>query len=117
MYMTCVVLIGLLITSDDPALLGASGSAASPFVIAAKGIKAIPDLINVCIIIGILAIALESIYLPSRILRTMALQGLIPEKFGHCDERGRPRWALAFTSVIGVILSYMSLNGKPFSSI
>ncbi|KAH6993089.1 amino acid permease-domain-containing protein [Fusarium venenatum] len=94
MYMTCVVLIGLLITSDNPDLLGAS----------------VPDLINVCIIIGILAIALESIYLPSRILRTMALQGLIPEKFGHCDERGRPRWALALTSVVAVVMSYMSLN-------
>ncbi|GKU23004.1 unnamed protein product [Fusarium langsethiae] len=91
MYMTCVVLIGLLITSDNPDLLGASGSAVSPFVIAAKGIKVIPDLINACIIIGILAIALESIYLPSHILRTMALQGLIPQKFSHCDERGRPR--------------------------
>ncbi|CEI61628.1 unnamed protein product [Fusarium venenatum] len=102
MYMTCVVLIGLLITSDNPDLLGASGSAASPF--------GVPDLINVCIIIGILAIALESIYLPSRILRTMALQGLIPEKFGHCDERGRPRWALALTSVVAVVMSYMSLN-------
>ncbi|GKU07735.1 unnamed protein product [Fusarium langsethiae] len=91
MYMTCVVLIGLLITSDNPDLLGASGSAVSPFVIAAKGIKVIPDLINACIIIGILAIALESIYLPSHILRTMALQGLIPQKFR-------------------IVMSYMSLN-------
>ncbi|UZP38450.1 hypothetical protein NXS19_006266 [Fusarium pseudograminearum] len=110
MYMTCVVLIGLLISSDNPDLLGASGSAASPFVIAAKGIKVIPDLINACIIIGIVAIALESIYLPSRILRTMALQGLILGKFAECDERGRPRWALAFTAVVAVVMSYMSLN-------
>ncbi|KAF4339913.1 amino acid polyamine transporter I [Fusarium beomiforme] len=110
MYMTCVVLIGVLISSDDPDLLGASGSAASPFVIAAKGIKGIPDLINVCVIIGLLAIALESIYLPSRILRTMAYQGLIPQIFGKVDERGRPRLALAFTSAIGTILTYLSLS-------
>ncbi|CAJ0555429.1 Ff.00g054940.m01.CDS01 [Fusarium sp. VM40] len=110
MYMTCVILIGILLSSDNPDLLGASGSAASPFVIAAKGIKGVPDLINVCVIIGLTAIALESIYLPSRILRTMACQGLIPQVFGKCDERGRPRWALAFTSVIAVILSYLSLS-------
>ncbi|KAH8666070.1 amino acid permease-domain-containing protein [Ilyonectria robusta] len=113
MYMVCVVFIGLLVPSTDPRLLGASGSAASPFVIAATnaGLKVIPDIINVCMIIGIVAIALESIYLPSRILRTMALQGLIPSKLAKCDELGRPRWALGISSVVGTIMTYMSLSG------
>ncbi|KAH7007261.1 amino acid permease/ SLC12A domain-containing protein [Ilyonectria destructans] len=113
MYMVCVVFIGLLVPSTDPRLLGASGSAASPFVIAATnaGLKVIPDIINVCMIIGIVAIALESIYLPSRILRTMALQGLIPSKLAKCDELGRPRWALGISSVVGIIMTYMSLSG------
>lgn len=113
MYMVCVVFIGLLVPSTDPRLLGASGSAASPFVIAATnaGLKVIPDIINVCMIIGIVAIALESIYLPSRILRTMALQGLIPSTLAKCDELGRPRWALGISSVVGIIMTYMSLSG------
>lgn len=114
MYMILVVLVGILISPEDPHLLGGGGSAASPFVLAVKqaGIKGIPDIINACMIIGILAIALESIYLPSRMLRTMAVQGLIPEAFGKCDSKGRPRLALAFTSVVGVALTYMSLSGK-----
>jgi yeast amino acid transporter len=114
MYMVLVVLVGILVSPDNPNLLGASGSAASPFVLAVKdaGIKGVPDIVNACMIIGILAIALESIYLPSRILRTMALQDLIPAVFGKCDDKGRPRWALAFTSVIGVVMTYMSLSGK-----
>lgn len=114
MYMTLVVLIGILVDPDNPDLLGASGSAASPFVLAVRdaGIKGIPDIINACMIIGILAIALESIYLPSRVLRFMAIQGLIPKVFGKCDVKGRPRWALAFTSVIGTVMTYMSLSGK-----
>ena len=114
MYMVLVVFIGILIDPEDPNLLGGSGAAASPFVLAVNhaGIKGIPDIINACMIIGILAIALESIYLPSRMLRTMAVQGLIPKAFGRCDDKGRPRFALAVTSVVGVAMTYMSLSGK-----
>lgn len=114
MYVICIIFVGLLVSPDDPSLLGGSGSAASPFVISVRnaGIKGLPDLINVCMIIGIIAIALESIYLPSRILRTMSLQGLLPARFANCDSKGRPRWALAITSVVAIVLSYMSLNSE-----
>ncbi|KAI8274850.1 hypothetical protein K4K60_009200 [Colletotrichum sp. SAR11_57] len=120
MYLVCVIFIGIIVPSDDPLLLGGSGSAASPFVIATRnsGLAGIPDFINVCMIIGILAIALESIYLPSRIIRTMAFQGLLPEVLAKCDDKGRPRWALFISAVVGVILSYLSLstqNDKIFS--
>ncbi|KAL4926835.1 amino acid permease-domain-containing protein [Aspergillus undulatus] len=92
------------------------GSAASPFVIAVgnAGIKGVPDLINAIKIIGILAIALECIYLPSRMLRTMALQRLIPSFIAKVDEKGRPRWALLITAVVGVVLTYISLNGSGY---
>ncbi|KAF9875022.1 general amino-acid permease gap1 [Colletotrichum karsti] len=112
MYLAVVVLIGIIVPSDDPLLLGESGSAASPFVIAANnaGLAGIPDFINVCMIIGIMAISLEALYLPSRIIRTMALQGLIPEVFAKCDQKGRPRWALLISSTVGVALSYLSLS-------
>ncbi|KAL2849455.1 amino acid permease/ SLC12A domain-containing protein [Aspergillus pseudoustus] len=113
-YMVSVVLVSILVPSSDSRLLGGSGSAASPFVISIDdaGIKGAPDLINACMIIGILAIALECIYLPSRILRTMALQKLIPPFIAKVDDKGRPRWALLITSVVGIILTYMSLSGK-----
>ncbi|CAG9939586.1 unnamed protein product [Clonostachys rosea f. rosea IK726] len=112
MYLVCVVFIGIIVPSDDPNLLGGSGAAASPFVIAAQnaGLKGIPDLVNTCIIIGIVAIALESIYLPSRVLRTMSLQGLLPARIANVDDLGRPRWALSITSVVGVFFAYLSLN-------
>ncbi|KAL4881049.1 amino acid permease/ SLC12A domain-containing protein [Aspergillus karnatakaensis] len=113
-YMVSVVLVSVIVPSSDNRLLGGSGVAASPFVIAVSdaGIKGVPDLINACMIIGILAIALECIYLPSRILRTMALQKLLPSFIANVDESGRPRWALLFTGVVGVILTYMSLSGN-----
>jgi amino acid transporter len=113
-YLVSVVLVSLIVPSDDPHLLGSSSSAASPFVIAVQnaGIKGVPDLINACMIIGITAIALESIFLPSRVLRTMALQKLIPSFLAKTDEMGRPRWALSITAVVAIILTYMSLSGK-----
>ncbi|KAL4920960.1 amino acid permease/ SLC12A domain-containing protein [Aspergillus aurantiobrunneus] len=113
-YMVSVALISAIVPSSDSRLLGGSGAAASPFVIAVDdaGIKGVPDLINACMIIGVLAIALECIYLPSRILRTMALQKLIPSFIAKVDDKGRPNWALLITGLIGVVLTYMSLSGN-----
>ncbi|CAI7583293.1 unnamed protein product [Penicillium crustosum] len=111
-YLVSTVLVSIIVPSDDPRLLGGSGVAASPFVIAVQdaGIKGVPDLINICMIIGVLAIALECIFLPSRILRTMALQKLLPDFIAKVDERGRPRWALTITALAAVLLTYMSLS-------
>ncbi|KAL4952321.1 amino acid permease/ SLC12A domain-containing protein [Aspergillus filifer] len=115
-YMVSVVLVSVIVPSSDDRLLGGSGSAASPFVIAASnaGVKGVPDIINACMITGIMAIALECIYLPSRILRTMALQKLIPSFIANVDDQGRPRWALSITAVVGVVLTYISLNGSGY---
>lgn len=112
-YLVSTVLVSIIVPSNDPRLLGGSGVAASPFVIAVQdaGIKGVPDLINICMIIGVLAIALECIFLPSRILRTMALQKLLPAFIAKVDERGRPRWALTITALAAVLLTYMSLSG------
>ncbi|GKZ47602.1 hypothetical protein AbraIFM66951_011159 [Aspergillus brasiliensis] len=111
-YLVSVVLVSIIVPSDDSRLLGGSSVTTSPFVIAVEdaGIRGIPSLINACLIIGLLAIALEGIFLPSRILRTMALQRLLPSFIARVDEKGRPRWALAITAVVGVILTYMNLS-------
>ncbi|KAL4751598.1 hypothetical protein BDW72DRAFT_212664 [Aspergillus terricola var. indicus] len=113
-YMALVTLVSVIVPSSENRLLGGSGLAASPFVIAVDiaGINGVPDLVNACMIIGILAIALECIYLPSRMLRTMALQKLIPSFIANVDNKGRPRWALMITGVVGVVLTYISLSGK-----
>lgn len=113
-YVLSVVFIGLLVPSDDDRLLSGSGVAASPFVIAVMdaGIPGLPSVINACMVIGVLAIALECIYLPSRILRNMAMQGFMPAYIANVDAKGRPRWALAITSVFGVVFTYIGLSSK-----
>lgn len=112
-YLVSIVLVSIIVPSTNENLLGGSGAAASPFVIAVQdaGIKGVPDLINACMIIGVTAIAVESIFVPSRILRTMALQKLLPSFIAQVDEKGRPRWALTITAVVAIIWTYMSLSG------
>lgn len=114
-FMLSIAFISLLVPSDDPRLFGGSDTAASPFVIALDhaGIKGLPDFLNVVIMIGIIAIAVESIYISSRILRAMSAQGLIPEFISRVDSTGRPRWAVAITVFVAVILTYMNLSCKP----
>ena len=113
MYMISVVLVTFLVPSDSEDLLGGSGVTASPFVLGLTGvgIKGLPDLLNAGMICGVLAIAAESTYLASRMLRTMAHQQLIPEFFAHVDSKGRPRRALMTTSIVAIALTYMACSG------
>lgn len=114
-YMLSIVFITILVPSDDPRLFGGSGdTSASPFVIALNhaGITGLPDFLNAVIMIGIVAIAVESIYIASRILRAMSAQGLIPKFISRVDSAGRPRWALFITITIAVMLTYINLSGQ-----
>ncbi|KAF7544172.1 hypothetical protein G7Z17_g10160 [Cylindrodendrum hubeiense] len=110
-YMISVMFITLLVPSDDERLLGGGGVTASPFVIATldANIPVISDILNAGMIVGILAISAESVYLASRVLRTMAHQQLVPEFIAKVDTKGRPRWALAITCAVGIILTYINL--------
>ncbi|KAM5341572.1 hypothetical protein ACJ41O_014603 [Fusarium nematophilum] len=110
-YMLSVMFITLLVRSDDERLLGGSGVTASPFVIATLDAKipVIGDILNAGMIVGILAISAESVYLASRVLRTMAHQKLVPEFIAKVDSKGRPRWALAITCGVGIVLTYINL--------
>lgn len=113
-FMLSITFISILVPQNDPRLLGGSDTTASPFVIALNdaGIKGLPDFLNIVIIIGIVAIAVESIYIASRVLRAMSAQGLIPKFISRVDKTGRPRWAVTITVIVGVILTYMNLSCK-----
>jgi amino acid transporter len=113
-YITSVIFVTILVPSNDPRLLGASAVAASPFIIAAEDadIPGIGSLLNAGMMFGVLAIAAESVYLSSRVLRTMAHQKLFPERLAGLDDKGRPRLDLITTSAVAVILAYIQLSGK-----
>lgn len=110
-YLVSVILIGLLISPTDEHLLGGSGIAASPFVIALDnaGIPGLPDFLNVVIMFGVAAIGAESLYIASRMLRAMSHQRLIPAWVAKVDSRGRPRNSLLITMAFTIFMTYMNL--------
>ncbi|KAL8813527.1 MAG: hypothetical protein Q9223_002360 [Gallowayella weberi] len=111
-YMACVIFITVLVRSDNDQLLGGSGVTASPFVLSIQsvGIPYVSSILNAGIMCGILAISAESIYLSSRILRTMALQKLVPVWIAEVDRRGRPVRSLVITCLSAVVLTYINLS-------
>ncbi|KAK4505160.1 hypothetical protein PRZ48_003123 [Zasmidium cellare] len=112
LYLVSIVFIGLLVPATNERLLGGSGVAASPFVIALDeaGIPGLPELLNVVIMFAVAAIGAESVFVASRILRAMSHQRLIPAWVAKVDRRGRPRAALLITYASAVALTYCNLS-------
>ena len=111
-YMLSVVLFTLLVPSNDKRLPGGGGVAASPFVMAVQvsSIPAIGSILNAGMIVGILGIAAESIYLSSRIPRSMSHQKIVPEQFAKVDNKGPPVNSLILICLVAIILTYLNLS-------
>ncbi|VVT43890.1 uncharacterized protein SAPINGB_P000197 [Magnusiomyces paraingens] len=106
-YIVSLLLVGLLVPYNEPRLLGSSSvdATASPFVIAINnaGIKGLPSVMNVVILISVLSVGNSSIYACSRTLAALAAQGQAPKILGYIDRQGRPLAGIALTSVIGLL--------------
>lgn len=110
-YMTTLTLLGCLVNPENPDLVGASGNAASPFVIAIKqgGIKGLPSVFNVVILVALLAIANSAVYGFSRTILALAEQGLAPKFYTYVDRKGRPLAGIGTSAFIG-LLSFVSAS-------
>ena len=106
-YLISLLIIGLLVPHNDSRLIGSSNvdAAASPFVIAivTHGIKGLPSVINVVILIAVLSVGNSSIYACSRTLCALAEQNFLPKWFGYIDRKGRPLYSIIFTAAFGLI--------------
>lgn len=109
-YMTTLTLLGCLVNHDNPRL-DADGNAASPFVIAIKegGIKGLPSVFNVVILVALLAIANSAVYGFSRTILALAEQGLAPKIYTYVDRKGRPLAGIATSAFVG-LLSFISAS-------
>ncbi len=106
------ILISVLVPYNEPLLLGTSNVAASPFVIAMgyAGIKVLPDIINVVLLICLCCIGSESIFIASRVQTAMAKMGMFPAIFGKVDSKGRPVISLATCFIIAIAMTYMCVS-------
>lgn len=111
-YMLAVLIVGMLVASDDPRLGDESGTAAqSPFVIAASaaGIRAIPSLVNAIVITSAWSSSNQSLLAGTRVLYGLALKGQAPKIFLRTTTWGTPYVCVALFTVF-MLLSFFTLN-------
>jgi amino acid transporter len=121
-YIVSLILVGLLVPYTDPRLLNAKSNAdatASPFVISIQnaGIKGLPSVMNVVIMIAVLSVGNSSIYGSSRTLAALAEQGQAPRILAYIDRKGRPMVGIAIASILGFLafLAGSSRQGDAFN--
>lgn len=111
-YILGMLVVGMLVRSDDPHLLQSTGTAASsPFVLAfsGAGIKVFPHIINAGVLTSAFSAANAGIYATSRKLYALGLRGHAPKFFAKTTSRGLPVVALV-TICLSMGLSYMALG-------
>jgi len=118
-YIGGVIVIGLLVPSNEESLNLADGTAASsPFVIAIEraGIKALPSIINACLLTSAWSAGSSDLYTSSRALYGLAAAGNAPRIFLKTLPNGLPIASLIFCSAFAC-LAYMGVgagSGKVF---
>lgn len=106
----------MLVSPNDPALTGLTGSAksnasGSPFVIAFKnvGIRTLPSIINGALLVFTLSAANSDLYIASRTLYGLASEGKAPKIFLRCNRMGVPYVSLAATGCF-CALAYLNVS-------
>ncbi|KAK6712327.1 hypothetical protein SNK05_006781 [Fusarium graminearum] len=107
-YLVALLLVGLLVPSDDSRLVGGDNVAdatASPFVIAIEkaGTSLLPGIMNAIILIAVISVGNSAVFGSSRTLAALAEQSHAPHIFAYVDRQGRPLMAILFASCIGLL--------------
>ncbi|KAI4596770.1 hypothetical protein KJ359_005113 [Pestalotiopsis sp. 9143b] len=112
-YVISIFMITLVVASDDPSLLSASKTAASPFVIAAtnSGIKYVPSIINAVVITSAWSAANSGMLSGSRTLFGLARENRAPKIFNRLNRFGIPYVSVALFSLF-LCLAYMTLSAS-----
>lgn len=114
-YVLSVFLLGMIVPYDSPDLVFANkrkaGASASPFVVAMKlsGIKYLPDILNACILVFVFSASNSDLYIASRTIYGLALEGKAPKFLAKTDRRGVPIYALGLSSCFA-LLAYMNVS-------
>ncbi|KAK7702973.1 hypothetical protein SLS57_011108 [Botryosphaeria dothidea] len=113
-YILAVLIVGMLVSSDDPRLSDESGTAAqSPFVIAASsaGIKAIPSVVNAIVITSAWSSSNQALLAGTRVLYSLALKGQAPKVFLRTTSWGVP-YVCVLLQTAFMFLAFMSLSNS-----
>ncbi len=104
-YMLSLFVITCLVPSNDLRLVIESHTQSSPFVLAIRnaGVKGLPSVMNVIILISVLSVANSSVYAGSRIIAAMANLQMAPQILAYIDRRGRPLVGIAISGAFGLL--------------
>ncbi|KAI5796257.1 AAT family amino acid transporter [Peziza echinospora] len=117
-YVLSVFLLGMIIPYNSPALASAlkaskkgASSNASPFVAAIQvsGIKYLPGILNACILLFVFSASNSDLYIASRTIYGLALEGRAPRLLAKTDKRGVPIYALAVSASFA-LLAFMNVS-------
>ncbi|KAI9703405.1 MAG: hypothetical protein M1820_005877 [Bogoriella megaspora] len=106
-YIVNIFIVGLIVRSDDPNLMNASGAntAYSPFVIAIKnaGIRGLPSVFNAVITISVISVANSATFGSTRTIQALAMRGMAPKILARVDRKGRPIPTIILQIVLGLL--------------
>ena len=116
-YVLSVFLLGMIVPYNSPELAFAnkqgSKASASPFVVAISlaGIKALPGILNGCILLFVFSAANSDLYIASRTIYGLASQGKAPRILAHTDARGVPIFSLGLSALF-CLLAFMNISSS-----
>ncbi|RCK63223.1 putative proline-specific permease put4 [Candida viswanathii] len=113
-YVAGSLIIGVIVSSNDPRLIGSGYDAsASPFVIGIQnaGIPVLNHIINAAILSSATSAGNSFLYSSSRMLFSMAERGNAPKIFAKVNKHGVPYWAVGASSAFG-LLAYLNVSSS-----
>lgn len=116
-YVLSVFLLGMCVPYNDERLAFATKTStsanASPFVVAIlnAGIKVLPQIINAAILLFILSASNSDLYIATRTLYGMSINGKAPKIFSKTNRMGVPYYALALSSLF-CALAYLNCSSS-----
>lgn len=106
-YVISLFMVGLILPSNDPNLLGSSGAntKASPFVLAIQlaGVSGLPSVFNAVITISVLSVANSCTFGSTRTMQALAARGMGPKFLMYIDSKGRPLWCVVIQLIFGLL--------------
>ncbi|KAH9877675.1 hypothetical protein J1614_002892 [Plenodomus biglobosus] len=113
-YILAVLIVGMIVASDDPRLNDYSGDATtSPFVLVASaaGLKAIPSIVNAVVITSAWSSSNQALLSGTRVLFALAIKGQAPKIFLRTTSWGVPYVCVLFNTCF-MFLAFMALSSS-----